>query len=341
MNHILTGRRRIAGVAAVTCAAAALAFGGTVAATTVPDGAATADVVAEGKAVLLYSQPEGDAFGALVYSGLERVAAEHDVEIKLIPGVQPTAYEQQVRAAADQGYSPVLVLWDDLAYVVSDLAPDYPDTNFIIVDSTIDPALDNVQTLVIDPTEAAYLAGVFAGHVTETGIAGFAGGADQPVIQAYRCGFEEGFRSVAADNQLLVAWIGSFNDPARGEQVADSLIGQDADVLMHAANQSGLGVLRAAAAAGVTGIGVDFRQADVAPGSVPWSALKDAGTATYAATLAAMSGNFEPGTFVWGAAEGATLFDQADFDALPSELQVPILEAYESLSSGELTIDCA
>lgn len=334
MSAMNRGRRRLVSLLALTASAAA--WSGAPAHASAPSG----PDLSESRVVLIHSQAEGDAFGDLVYSGLVRLNAETGAEIRLIPDTQATAYEQQVRAMAQQGYDPVLVLWDDLANVVSELAPEFPDTNFIILDSTIDPGLDNVQTVTIDPSEASYLAGVYASLVTESGIAGFAGGADQPVIQVFRCGFEAGFTAANPEHELLVSFVGDFNDPAKGEQVADALIAQGADVIMHAANQSGLGVLRAAAAADIFGIGVDFRQADVAPGHVPWSALKDAGTATYHAALQALSGNFTPGLFNWGAAQGAALYDPADFEALPDELKVPMQETIDGLASGGITVDC-
>ncbi|MBU2663775.1 BMP family ABC transporter substrate-binding protein [Actinoplanes bogorensis] len=301
---------------------------------------ADSSAAAGGKSVLISSQPEGDAFGDLVFSGLQKLNGETGIEVKQIAGVQPSAYEQQVRAAVQQGYNPVVVLWDDLANVVTSLAPSFPDTNFMIVDSYIDPKLANVETVVIDPTQAAYLAGIYAGNATKTGTIGFVGGAEQPVIEKYRCGYLAGAEAAKPGVKLLTSYSGSFTDPTKGQQVANSQISQGADVLMHAANKSGLGVLQAAAAAKKTGIGVDFWQGDVAAGSVPWSALKDAGTGTYTAAKNATSGNFKSGIFTWGAQEGAELFDQRDLDGLPADLKPKMQTAIDDLKAGKITLNC-
>lgn len=295
---------------------------------------------ASAKVALISSQSEGDPFGDLVFSGLQKLHDEDGTEVRQVAGVEPGAYEQQVRAMVQQGFNPVMVLWDDLGNVVSKLAPDFPDTKFMIIDSYIDPGLDNVETVIIDPVQAAYLAGVYGGSVTQSGVLGFVGGAEQPVIQKYLCGFDAGVKSVRPDASILTSYAGSFQDPTKGEQLADSQIGQGADVLMHAANQTGLGVLQATAAAGKTGIGVDFWQGDVAPGSVGWSALKDAGTATYEAAKAAVDGDFQSGVFVWGAEQGATLFDQRDLDGLPDNLKPVLQSAIDALQSGSVTTSC-
>ena len=292
------------------------------------------------KAVLILNQPEGDPFGDLVFSGLQRLNKEEGVEAKEIAGVQPAAYEQQVRAMAEQGYSPVLVLWDDLANVVTKLAPSYPNTQFVIVDSYANPGLPNVATLVIDPTGAAYVGGVVAAKLTKTHKIGFVGGADQPVIKKYLCGFETGIHSVDANDQVVADYAGTFIDPARGREMGLSLIGQGADVLIHAANRTGLGMLKAAAEKGKYGIGVDMWQGDVAPGSVKWTALKDAGTATYLAAKAAADGKFKPGIFTWDAAAGATLYDQRDFDALDADTKAAVLKAVGALKDGSAKLAC-
>lgn len=291
------------------------------------------------KVALILSQPEGDPFGDLVYSGLQRLNKENGTAIKLIAATQAGAYEQQVRSLADQGYNPVMVLWDDLAAVVEKIAPSYPKTNFVILDSYSDPKQSNVETVVIDPTAASYVAGVVAATESAKGKIGFVGGQDVPVITKYLCGFQAGVKATKPDYQVLVSYAGTFTDPQKGQDMAKAAVSQGADVIMQAANQTGLGVLKGAAAAGVKSIGVDMWQGDVAKGVI-WSALKDAGTATYDAALRATTGKFQSGLHTWGAAEGATLYDQRDFAAASEDVQKAVTSAADGLKSGSITLNC-
>jgi basic membrane protein A and related proteins len=293
------------------------------------------------KIALVLNQPEGDPFGDLVYSGLEHLKKDTPaIELKRIAGVQAAAYEQQIRALINQGYNPVLVLWDDLAAVVAKMAPNYPNEKFIVVDSYADPKQPNVETVAVDPTSSAFLGGVVAATISKTGKLGFVGGADQPVIEKYLCGFRSGIESVAPKDEIIVNYAGTFIDPKKGQEVALAQIEQGADVLMHAANRTGLGVLKAAAEKGKYGVGVDLWQGDVAPGHVPFTAVKDAGNATYHVVGETLAGSFHPGQFVWDAKSGAQLYDQRDLDAMDPETKSAALDAIEKLKSGAIKPNC-
>jgi basic membrane protein A len=52
----------------------------------------------------------------------------------------------------------------------------------------------------------------------------------------------------------------AWNDPVRGGEITQSQVSAGADVVFHAAGGTGIGVLQAAADAGILGIGVDSNQ---------------------------------------------------------------------------------
>lgn len=290
--------------------------------------------------VLIMNQPAGNPFADIVFSGLQRLEEEKGIPAKQVPGVQAGAYEQQLRAAANTGFNPVLVLWDDLGNAVAEVAPDFPETDFIIVDSAVDPGLDNVQTLMIDAVKPAYLAGVVAAQFSKTHKYGFVGGQDMGVVNEWGCGFSEGVESIDDAAEIFTTYAGTFTDPQKGQQIAASLTGDGVDVLFHAANQTGLGVLNGAAANGITGIGSDSWQGDVAEGSIPWSALKDAGSATYQVALDAVTDAFNSGMYVYDAEKGAPLYDERDFEALSEEMQQVVLEVEDNLRNGKIDVSC-
>lgn len=290
--------------------------------------------------VLIMNQPAGNPFADLVFSGLQRLEKESNIPAKQIPGVQAGAYEQQLRSAAQNGFNPVMVLWDDLGNAVGEVAPDFPDTEFIIVDSAVDPGLDNVQSVLIDAVKSSYLAGVVSAHLTETDKIGFVGGQDMGVVNEWGCGFEAGVKTANPGAKMMTTYAGTFTDPQKGQQIATSMAGDGIDVIFHAANQTGLGVLSGAADNGIKGIGSDSWQGDVADGSVPWSALKDAGTAAYQVAKDAIDGNFKSGIYVYDAAKGAPLYDARDYEALTPELQGIVSEAEAALRDGSTDVKC-
>lgn len=298
------------------------------------------DSAAEGSTVLIMNQPAGNPFADLVFAGLEQLADETGISAQQIPGVQAGAYDQQLRAAADAGNDPVVVLWDDLGNAVAKVAPDFPDTHFIIVDSAVDPGLNNVQSVLIDSTQSSYLAGVVAAGLTETKKVGFVGGQDMGVVNEWLCGFQAGIDATDPSLEVVANYAGTFTDPQKGQQIASALAGDGVDVIFQAANQTGLGVISGAADNGILAIGSDNWQGDVAEGSVPWSALKDAGQATYTVAKATISGDFTPGLYIFDAEKGAPLYDQRDFDALPSEIQDVVSSVEAELRDGNIPLNC-
>ncbi len=87
------------------------------------------------------------------------------------------------------------------------------------------------------------------------------------------------------------------------------------DVIMHAADYTGLGALRAAQEVEKYGIGVDTDQWDVAPGHVLASAIKDVRGAVFYVVEEILQGDFKPELLVFGPEQGAEL------SAIPEHIQ--------------------
>lgn len=290
---------------------------------------------------MLSVEAEGSPWADLAWGALEDLKESRDIDIHRVAGVDSAAVEQQVRAMAAAGHNPIVVMQDELGDAAAKLAPGFPDTNFIVVDSFIEADEPNVMSIVIDPTEAAYIAGVVAAELTESHRIGFVGGADVPNIQKYLCGFTEGTESSEEDVKIDVAYTGNFDNPTSGREVASTQIQAGADIVMHAAALTGLGVISAAEEAGVSAIGVDVYQGDAAAeGTVVWNALKDGHGAVTAAVEGALDGNFEAGQLVWDATQGAALYDERDFERLDDDLKSMVTTAAEQLTSGEISTNC-
>lgn len=286
------------------------------------------------------NQPAGNPFADLVYAGMVKAAQEKGIKPQQIPGVQAGAYEQQLRSAALAGNNPIAVLWDDLGNAVARVAPDFPDTKFLVIDSAVDPKLDNVQTVLIDSSQSSYLAGVVAASLTKTKKVGFVGGQDMGVVNEWACGFKAGLKKGDSTVDFVVNYAGTFTDPQKGQQIANAMAGEGIDVIFQAANQTGLGVISGAADRGIMAIGSDSWQGDVAEGSVPWSALKDAGAATYTSTINVIDDHFKSGLFVYDSTQGAPLYDARDYDALAPAVKSAVDAVEPQLRDGTIALSC-
>ncbi|MGH2491894.1 MAG: BMP family lipoprotein, partial [Candidatus Limnocylindria bacterium] len=124
-----------------------------------------------------------------------------------------------------------------------------------------DPAPANYQGLLFNEGQAGYLAGIVAGTITKSGKIGAVGGrSDVPPVVNYIKGYENGAKSVKSNVQVTPVYVEDFNAPDKGEAAAKTMISNGVDVVFQVAGLTGAGVLRAACAAKINGIGVDVDQ---------------------------------------------------------------------------------
>jgi basic membrane protein A len=148
--------------------------------------------------------------------------------------------------------------------LLEEVAQMHPDKKFIIYDSSVnytDGNFGNVYSILYRQNEGAYLAGVYAGLMTKSNIIGILGGQNSTTINDFVIGYEQGARSVNPDIDILVAYAQSWNDSAKGEELAKDMYKEGADIIFQAAGTTGLGVFLAVLNSDKYAIGVDSDQA--------------------------------------------------------------------------------
>ncbi len=133
-----------------------------------------------------------------------------------------------------------------------------------------DPAtlIPNFVGLQYKEDQAGYLAGIVAASISENDTIGAIGGINLvPAVVRYLQGYELGAQSVNPDITVVSDYVSTsdfgvaFNDPAAGKTFAEQFIATNSpDVLFQVAGKTGNGVLEAACANDIHGIGVDVDQ---------------------------------------------------------------------------------
>ena len=151
---------------------------------------------------------------------------------------------------------------------VVDAADANPETNFVLIDDTVN-GKNNVASATFRDNESAYLAGVAAANTTKTNKVGFIGGVEGPVIGRFklvlkRC--SRRWQKLGKDIQITSTYAGTFADASKGRALA-SMYQAGADIIYHAAATTGQGIFQEAKALNETGskdkvwvIGVDRDQ---------------------------------------------------------------------------------
>src|SRR3954447_25200811 len=213
------------------------------------------------------------SFNDSAFAGVQKAVKDNSGKYtELSPNSDASNRADLLTQLADQGYNPVIAVGFAYGDVIGDVAKQYPDTQFAIVDSSaLDPdgkplGAGNITGLRFAENESSFLAGVAAALKTTTNHIGFVGGQQAPLIQKFEAGYVAGAKAVKPDITVDVEYISpagdfsGFNDPAKGQIVAQGMYDKGADIVYAAAGGSGLGVFQAAKASNARAIGVDSDQ---------------------------------------------------------------------------------
>jgi len=293
------------------------------------------------------------SFNDSAFAGLQRAKKDLDVQTETLESNAATDYVNNLTQLADSGYNPVFAVGFLMTDAVNEIAPQYPDTDFAIVDSVVEPK--NAASLVFREHEGSYLAGVVAGLMTQEKtdytnpddkVVGFLGGQESDLIGKFEAGYEAGVKSVCPDCEVLVQYAGStpeaFNDPAKGKEISLQQINEGADIIYHASGGTGAGLFDAAKDKGIFAIGVDSDQAKLIPDApILTSVLKRVDNAVYQAIQDANDGKFPGGEIIdLGLKEnGLSLAPFGRFDGdVPQEVKDEVDKAQQGIISGDIKV---
>ncbi|HEY7668619.1 MAG TPA: BMP family ABC transporter substrate-binding protein [Actinomycetota bacterium] len=264
--------------------------------------------------------------------------------------------DQNVQALADSGFNLVIGVGFAFSPGINTIAPDYPDTSFMIVDGyatcgtacglTNDAdAIPNVADYTFKEQEGSFLVGAAAAIKCACDTIGFLGGQTGPLIEKFEAGYTAGAKAVNPDIEVLVEYIGddttAFNDPVKGEALSTKMYDAGAEIVYHASGASGAGLFNAAVQAGKLAIGVDSDQYLTASAEqqplIFTSMLKRVDTAVYNAIQAVGDGTFG-GSQVFGMAEDGVDYSKSNTAEMTQDI-IDQLETYrEQIISGEIVV---
>ena len=242
---------------------------------------------------------KGNRSNATAYEGIKKAQKDYKIVASTVEPVTGTDYINAISKAAADGAKLVIGTGYISVETMTKIAAKYPDTDFALLDYDKKVA-DNVMSLVYKSQEGAFIAGVIAALTTKTQIVGFVGGEDIDSVETYEYGFRAGVKAVNPNEQVVVGFTGTFEDPQAGKTAAQSLISEGADVLYHEAGTSGDGVIAAAKDAGIWAIGSDGDQSAQAPKTVLCSTFERLDNGVYLAVQTMMENDFKGGIFEFG-----------------------------------------
>ena len=268
MRRSATGRLRLAAVLTVASLGLLACGSDSGAETAEPAASSAAGAESDVRVGLAYDVGgRGDrSFNDAAAAGLDKAKDELGVEgQELSPNAQGTDRGDNLRSLAEEGYNPIFAVGFAYAEELGQIATDFPDTTFFIIDDSSVEA-PNVKSLVFAEEQGSFLVGAAAALKSTSNNVGFIGGVQTPLLEKFEAGFVAGAKQVKPDATVQTAYLSQppdfsgFGDPAAGAEAANGMYDAGADVIYAAAGGSGLGVFQSALAKGKLGIGVDSDQ---------------------------------------------------------------------------------
>ncbi|MDG0983228.1 MAG: BMP family ABC transporter substrate-binding protein [Tateyamaria sp.] len=280
------------------------------------------------------------SFNEAAFNGAERWAKETGGKFLEIELQSEAQREQALRRFAESGANPIVMAGFAFADALGQVAADYPDTKFTIIDMVVDSP--NVRSVVFNEHEGSYLVGMLAAKASKSGTVGFIGGMDIPLIRKFACGYAQGVKSVNPDAKIVANMTGTtpaaWNDPVKGSELTKAQISQGADVVYAAAGGTGVGVLQTAADEGILSIGVDSNQNYMHSGKVLTSMMKRVDNAVFSAFSDGT--DMETGFMVMGLANGGVGYslDEHNADLISASMRDAVDDASDKIAGGKLAV---
>src|SRR5690554_2084006 len=142
------------------------------------------------------------------------LSAVTDFDILIYNGA-PETTTTGVRNLAEAGTNLHIAAGFSQEEAIAQVATEYPWTSFLMIDGVVDNT--NVRSITFKDHEGSYLVGYLAGLMSQTGVVGFVGGMDIPLIRNFAQGYELGVRAACSNCTILSQNLGdtfeAWNDP--------------------------------------------------------------------------------------------------------------------------------
>lgn len=274
------------------------------------------------------------SYNTMSWAGMQKAQEEFGIEVKYYESKTDADYEVNMITAIDEGYDLIICVGYLMVDALTEVASQYPDTQFAIIDASVD--LPNVTGIKFASEQCSYLVGVIAATMSKTGNIGLVMGGTGEAMNLFAYGYYAGALDTNPDITVQAYNANSYTDVAGGKSAALNMFTNGADVVYQVAGSTGLGVIEAAKEKGLYAIGVEVDQSYLAPEAVISSALRLIDNAVVNVCQQAMEGTLEGGIAMYDLASGCVGY--AESDLLSQEALDAVKAAQEKIVSGEIVV---
>ena len=239
--------------------------------------------------------------------------------------------ERVIRDLAQQGHQ--IIFTPSFGYMEPTLkvARDFPNVRFESVTGYKTAA--NVSASNARYYEGRYLAGVAAGRMTQTNVAGYVAGFPIPEVLQGINAFALGMRSVNPKATVRVIWLNAWFDPPREREAAMTLFNQEVDVI--AFHTGSTAVMAAAQERGRMAVAYHSDMRKFGPDAQIIAVTHQWGDYYTRRVKAVLDGSWKSGAVWGGVREG--MIRVGDFGPkVPRKVQDEVLGLQKAIAEGKL-----
>ena len=193
----------------------------------------------------------------------------------------------------------------------------------------------NLESFYARSYQGWYLAGIVAGHLTQTNKVGTIGGYPLGVVNWDLNAFLRGAQSVNPEIQMVGVFVNTWYDPVKETQAAEALLEQGVDVL--GSNMSTPGPHLAFQDQGKWSVGFQIDVSDQAPDAVATSMVYKWEAYLIPTIEAIIGGIWTPGEWGWWKGVETDLFDVEPIaDWVPAAAVADVTAARQGMIDGTL-----
>ena len=239
--------------------------------------------------------------------------------------------ERVIRDLAASGHR--LIFTPSFGYMEATLkvAREFPDVKFESI--TGYKTAPNVAVANARYYEGRYLAGIAAGRMTRTDVAGYVAGFPIPEVLQGINAFALGMRSVNPRAEVKVVWINAWFDPMRERDAAMTLFNQNVDVIaFHTASTA---VMAAAQERGKLAVAYHSDMRAIAPDAQIVAVIHEWGRYYTQRAQAALNGTWKSAS-VWGGVKEGMIRVDGFGSKVPPAVRQEVLARQKDIAAGKL-----
>jgi basic membrane protein A len=214
-----------------------------------------------------------NGWGAASSSAARLINDKYGFEVAFEDNVAIADIDQTLKKYAESHYDLIIAhgfQWGDASLRIGS---QYPNTKIVVFTGLVES--ENVASIFPMQQEGSFLLGALAGMMTKTNVIGYVGGEEYPNLINIFEGYKQGAKAVNQDVRIIGTYVNNWDNPEKGKESAMFIIRQNADIIFHVADSSGLGVIQAAKESNVYALGAVQDQNFLAPETVLSSFVVD------------------------------------------------------------------